>query len=414
MNLMDESEERFKLLFERSIDPTFLLDGDTCTYIDCNEAALKFLRCPAKEQLTGLHPVTISPERQPDGSMSSERMRELIDSLLQERAIRFEWNHNTFDGKDVWVDISLTVIPFRGRQIIYTLWRNITEQKKMEEKLAAEMQRFLTVIENTPFGIVLLDEKRNCTYMNAKFQELFGYDLRDLPDESTWFAKAYPDPEYRSRGIAAWRKDISGFNIALKEGERWTFTVTCKDGREKTVHIIHVQLPTGEYLKAYQDITEQRKMEALLKNREAELEIKSANLQDMNVALKVLLNQRENDKAELEAKIVRNVNKLVLPYVDELKQCRLDPSHTAYVDIIEANLKRIISPFLEKLGLRNVDFTPREIRIADLIKSGKTTKEISQLLQMSPAAVNFHRNNIRRKLGINNRRVNLAAYLSSL
>ena len=414
MNLMNESEERLKLLFERSIGPAFLLDGDTCTYIDCNEAALKFLRCPAKEQLTGLHPVTISPERQPDGSMSSERMRELIDSVLQEGAIRFEWNHNTFDGKDVWVDISLTVIPFRGRQIIYTLWRNITEQKKMEEKLAAEMQRFLTVIENAPSGMVLLDEKRNCTYMNAKFQELFGYDLRDLPDESTWFAKAYPDPEYRSRVIAAWRKDISGFNIALKEGERWTFTVTCKDGREKTVHIIHVQLPTGEYLKAYEDITEQRKMEALLKNREAELEIKSANLQDMNVALKVLLNQRENDKAELEAKIVRNVNKLVLPYVDELKQCRLDPSHTAYVDIIEANLKRIISPFLEKLGLRNVDFTPREIRIADLIKSGKRTKEISQLLQMSPAAVNFHRNNIRRKLGISNHKVNLAAYLSPL
>ena len=411
---MNESEQRLKLLFERSIDPAFLLDGDTCTYIDCNEAALKFLRCPAKEQLTGLHPVTISPERQPDGSMSSERMRELIDSVLQEGAIRFEWNHNTFDGKDVWVDISLTVIPFRGRQIIYTLWRNITEQKKMEEKLAAEMQRFLTVIENTPFGIVLLDEKRNCTYMNAKFQELFGYDLRDLPDESAWFAKAYPDSEYRSRVIAAWRKDISGFNIALKEGERWTFTVTCKDGREKTVHIIHVQLPTGEYLKAYQDITEQRKMEALLKNREAELEIKSANLQDMNVALKVLLNQRENDKAELAAKIVRNVNKLVMPYVDELRQCRLDPSHTAYVDVIEANLKHIISPFMEKLGLRSADLTPRAIRIADLIKSGKTTKEISQLLQMSPAAVNFHRNNIRRKLGINNRKVNLAAYLSSL
>jgi len=411
---MNESEERFKILFERSIDPAFLLDGDTCTYIDCNEAALKFLRCPAKEQLSGLHPVSISPERQPDGRMSSEKVRELIATVLQEGAIRFEWNHNTFDGKNVWVDVSLTAIPFRGRQIIYTIWRNINKRKKMEEILAAETQRFLTVIENAPFGMVLLDEKRNCTYMNAKFQELFGYDLRDLPDEDTWFAKAYPDAEYRSRVIAAWRKDVNGFNIALKEGERWTFTVTCKDGPEKPVHIIHVQLPTGEYLKAYEDITEQKKAEELLKSREAELAIKSANLQDMNAALRVLLNQRENDKAELEVKIVRNVNKLVMPYVDELKQCRLDPSHTAYVDLIEANLQHIISPFLEKLGLRSVNLTPREIRIADLIKSGKATKEISQLLQISSAAVNFHRNNIRRKLGINNHKVNLAVYLSSL
>ncbi len=414
MNVMNESEEGFKILFERSVDPAFLLDGDTCTYIDCNEAALKFLRCPAKEQLTGLHPVKISPEKQPDGRMSSERIQELIDTALSEGAIRFDWNHNTFDGRDVWVDVSFTAIPLRGKQIIYTLWRNIREQKIMEERLALEMQRFLAVIENAPSGIVLLDEKRNCTYMNAKFQELFGYDLRDLPDESTWFTKAYPDPEYRSRVIEAWQRDIDGFNVSLKEGERWTFTATCKDGREKTVHIIHVQLPTGEYLKAYQDITEQKKAEELLKNREEELAIKSANLQDMNAALRVLLNQRENDKSELEAKIVRNVNKLVMPYVDELRQCRLDPSHTAYVDVIEANLKHIISPFMEKLSLRSADLTPRDIRIADLIKSGKTTKEISQLLQMSPAAVNFHRNNIRRKLGINNRKVNLAAYLSSL
>ncbi|MBP7530173.1 MAG: PAS domain S-box protein [Syntrophorhabdaceae bacterium] len=411
---MNESEESFKLLFERSIDPAFLVDGDTRTYIDCNESALKFLCCPAKEQLTGLHPVSISPKTQPDGSMSSEKARELFDTVLHDGAIRFEWNHNTFDGKDVWVDISLTTIPYRGRQIIHTLWRNISKRKKMEKKLAAEMQRFLTVIENMPSGIMLLDEKRNCTYMNAKFQELFGYDLRDLPDESAWFAKAYPDPEYRSQVFAALRKDINGFNIALKEGEKWTFTVTCKDGREKTVHIIHVQLPTGEYLKAYEDITEQKKADGLLRSREEELAIKSANLQDMNAALRVLLSQRENDKAELEAKIVRNVNKLVMPYVDELKQCRLGPSHTAYVDIIEANLKQIISPFLEKLGLRSVNLTPREMRIADLIKSGKATKEISQLLQISSAAVNFHRNNIRRKLGINNHKVNLAPHLSSL
>jgi len=414
MNVMNESEERFKILFERSIDPAFLLDGDTCTYIDCNEAALKFLRCPAKEQASGLHPVSISPERQPDGSVSSEKIRELIDTALREGAVRFEWNHHTFDGKDVWVDISFTVVPFRGRQIIYTLWRNITKRKTIEEKLATEMQRSLAVIENAPSGIVLLDEKRNYTYMNAKFQELFGYDLQDLPDENAWFAKAYPDPEYRSRVIAAWQRDIDGFAISPREGAQWTFTVTCKDGQEKTVHIIHVQLPTGEYMKAYEDITEQKKAEELLKNREAELEIKSANLQDMNAALKVLLNQRENDKAELEAKIVRNVSKLVLPYIDELKQCRLDPPCTAHVDVIETNLKHIISPFLEKLGLRRVDLTPREMKIADLIKSGKTTKEISQLLQMSSAAVNFHRNNIRRKLGINNQKVNLAAYLSSL
>jgi DNA-binding CsgD family transcriptional regulator len=108
------------------------------------------------------------------------------------------------------------------------------------------------------------------------------------------------------------------------------------------------------------------------------------------------------------------VNKLVLPYVDELKQAGLDAAQAACVDILESNLKHLISPFLERLGMRCANLTLREMRIADLIKSGKTTKEICHVLQMSAAAVNFHWNNIRKKLGLSNHKVNLAAYLSSL
>jgi len=113
-----------------------------------------------------------------------------------------------------------------------------------------------------------------------------------------------------------------------------------------------------------------------------------------------LLNERENEKAELEAKILRNINKLVQPYIDELKRYGLDPPRAACLDVIEENLKHIISPFLEKLGLRSVDLTPRELRIADLIKSGKITKEISELPRMSCTAANYHKNDIWRKLGM--------------
>lgn len=410
---MNESEERFKLLFEKSTDPIFLIESGR--FVDCNEAALKFMHCPAKEQLTGLSPSDISPEKQPDGRVSSEKVRDVIDAALREGVTRFEWKHQTFSGADLWVDVSLSVIPLHGKQIIYTIWRNITERKAMEKRLASEMHRFMALVENAPFGTMLLDKDLNCTYVNAKFKELFGYEFEDVPDHNVWMQKAYPDPEYRSHVIAVWHNEIERFvrNPSLREGDGWTFTVTCKDSRIKIVHFIPVQLPTGEYLKTYADISEQKKAEDALKNREAELAAKSANLQDANTALRVLLKERESDRTDLEEKIVTNVDKLVLPYIKELKRCRLDPSHMAYVDIIEANLNHIISPFLQKLRLRCVDFTPREMRIADLVKRGKTTKEIGRLLQMSPGAVNFHRNNIRKKLGLNNRQVNLTSYLSS-
>jgi len=411
---VNESQERFKVLFEKSTDPTFLIDGDR--FVDCNEAALRLLHCPAKEQLAGLQPSTISPEKQPDGRMSSEKVRELIRAAAQEGSVRFEWKHRTFGGADFWVDVSLATIPVQGKQIIYAIWRDITEKKKMEEKLEIEMQRFMTIIENAPFGMVLLDAAGNHLYMNAKFKELFGYDLRDVPNEDAWFEKAYTVPEYRSRVIATWWNEIDKLmkDPSLKEGRRWTFTVTCRDGQQKVVQVTPVQLPTGECLKAYHDITQQKEAEEELRSREAELALKSTNLQDVNTALRVLLNERENDRIRLEEKIVSNVDKLVLPYVDDLKKSQLDPSQMTYVDTIETNLKNIVSPFLQELGLRCVDLTPMETRIADLVRSGKTTKEIGQLLQMSVGAINFHRNNIRKKLGLNNRKINLTSYLSSL
>ncbi len=411
---MKESEERFRLLFERSADPVLLIEGDK--FVDCNEAALKALHCTAKEQVMGLHPSSISPERQPDGSMSSEAARSKLDTTVREKIHRFEWMHQTFDGADLWVDVSLTAIPLQGKEIVHTLWRDITEKKRMEEKLEREMQKFLALAESSPFAMVLVDKDRSYTYTNTKFKELFGYDLHDLPNEDAWYAKAYPDPGSRSRALAKRWDEMDGFmrDPSLKEGKGSTFTVTCKDGRHKVVHIIRVRLPSGDYLKVYQDVTAQKKAEEVLRNREAELALKTANLQDMNAALKVLLNERENDRIELKEKIVRNVEKLVMPYIDELRRCKLDPSHMAYVNMIDANLKNIVSPFLKKLGLRCADLTLRETRIADLVKNGKTTKEISQLLQITPAAVNFHRNNIRKKLNLSNQKINLAVYLASL
>jgi PAS domain S-box-containing protein len=177
---LKESEEKFRLLFEKSFDPSLLLDGDK--FIDCNEAALRLLHCPAKEQLIGSHPFDISPERQHDGSLSSEKTRELIDTAVREGAIDFEWIHRTFEGEDLWIDVSLTVIPIYGKQIIFTVWKNITERKRAEEGLEKEKHRFLALIENAPFGIALFNKEGRYTYVNKKITEMFGYDLDDIPD----------------------------------------------------------------------------------------------------------------------------------------------------------------------------------------------------------------------------------------
>jgi DNA-binding NarL/FixJ family response regulator len=166
-------------------------------------------------------------------------------------------------------------------------------------------------------------------------------------------------------------------------------------------------------IESIRDITERKQAEEDLQRRENELSLKNVQLEDLNAALRVLLKQRDEDKAELEEKVLVNVKKLVMPYLDKLRFEPIGPKASAYLGTLESNLKDIVSPFARKLSGRYVDLTNREIQIAGLIKEGRTTKDIAEMLNISESAINIHRFNIRRKLGLTKKH-NLHAYLTSL
>ena len=151
-----------------------------------------------------------------------------------------------------------------------------------------------------------------------------------------------------------------------------------------------------------------------LKQAEMELKLQKQNLEETNTALKILLKQREDDKYELEESLVSNVKELVFPYLDKLRNARLNSKEKTYLNIIESHLNKIVSPLVRKLSSRYLHLTPQEIQIASLVKGGKATKEISQILFISGNTVNFHRKNIRRKLGLKTKDINLRSYLLSL
>ena len=161
------------------------------------------------------------------------------------------------------------------------------------------------------------------------------------------------------------------------------------------------------------DISDRKRAEDELKKRERELKAKSRNLEEVNIALKVLLKQREEDKAELEEKVLTNVKKLVEPYLEKLRRTRADIDQIAYINVIETHLNDILSPFQRNLASKYPNLTPREIQITNLIKEGKTTKEIAGILNSSQGAIDFHRNNIRNKLGLKNKNANLRSHLLS-
>jgi len=103
-----------------------------------------------------------------------------------------------------------------------------------------------------------------------------------------------------------------------------------------------------------------------------------------------------------------------VPYLERLEKTGLNASQKTYVGILESNLNDIISPFLRTLSSTYLNISPTEIQVANLVKQGKTTKEIAESLNSSTRAIEFHRDNLRNKLGLKNKKANLRSYLLSL
>ena len=165
---------------------------------------------------------------------------------------------------------------------------------------------------------------------------------------------------------------------------------------------------------SHEEITALKLTEEALKKSQEELIEQKQSLEETNIAMKVLLKQREEDKLDLEKKVLNNVKDLVLPYVEKLKNPRLKPKDRTLVDIIDTHLQDIISPLLQRFTNAKILLTPQEMQVASLVKDGKTSKEIADVLNVSETTINFHRKNLRVKFGLTNQRTNLRSYLLSI
>ena len=289
------------------------------------------------------------------------------------------------------------------------------DQKNILNRDSSELKQdenlYLSLVEQSQDAIYLLFNGK-FEYINRKFSEIFQITLEEANSaEFDFFNLVAPE----SRSTIEERLHRVASNLPVDA--HYEFTALTKNGRRIIVDASVSYIPYKGSIAAHgilRDITDRKRAEDALKQREHELFIKSSNLEEVNMALKVLLRQRDTDRLEFEKRILMNVKKLVTPYIKKLKKSTLSADQKIFADILENNINELISPFLRKLSAKYMDFTSQEIQVANLVKEGKTSNDIAELLNITERTVDFHRENIRNKLGMKNKKINLRSYLLAI
>lgn len=302
------------------------------------------------------------------------------------------------------------------------LRQEINERKLVEDALRESESKYRELVQNASSIILRMDPEGNVTFFNEFAQSFFGYTEDEIFGKNV-VGTIVPEADSTGQDLAAMILDLGSHpeNYSSNEnenirrnGQRVWVSWTNKAIEDENGRVLEI-LCVGN------DITENKRVERkrslaeqALKKREAELEEQTLNLEEANAALKVLLAHRDLDKKEFQEKILSNVKEMVFPYVEKLETSQLNDRQLVYLDIVKSHLEDIIAPFLHRLSSKYSDLTPSEIKVAGFVKDGKTTKEIAELLNLSTGAVNFHRNNLRKKLGLRNKKTNLRSHLLSL
>jgi DNA-binding CsgD family transcriptional regulator len=275
------------------------------------------------------------------------------------------------------------------------------------------------IIDSLSAQIAILDKIGIIRETNRAWQE-FGMK-NDFPGDVGARGLNYLDvcDQAAGKGAAVAKRAAQGIRSVMT-GDIGEFTMEylCDTPAQAMwfyMRVTRIEGPEPHFVVVcHENVTPLKLAEEMIRERERELALNTRNLEEVNTALRVLVAQREKDKRELEERVVSNVRQLVMRYIDKMKETRLNDHQMTLLGIIESHLKDVISPFLQKASALNMQLTPGEIQVAALVREGLTTKEIAGTLNISAHAVDFHRKNIRGKLGLNRKKSNLRSYLLSL
>lgn len=314
---------------------------------------------------------------------------------------------------------------------------DITEKKELEEKITKEKdesekqirraleeseEKFFHIFKTVPAAIIIYDaDTKEILDGNDAACELYGYSMEEFL--SLTYLQITAEPEKSKKTIP---RVVSGevTHIPLRYQKKKDGTVIPIEASVGAFRlnnrdlICGVSTDIGEYLQIQRKLETANKLlrDEIKKHKKTAnaLSDRTDHLKEVNAALSVLVQKREEDRKQLENQVLDNIKTRVLPHLSKAKKNRVNGKIRSNLLIAESALKDVVSPFVTALSSRYLKLTPTEIQVATLIKEGNRTKDIAYIMGVSPSTIDTHRNNVRKKLGIVNKGENLRTHLLTL
>ena len=390
---LTEREQWYRSIFEVAATPVVMTDQKGCI-VTTNQSFADLVGHPAQ----GLR-------------------NQQVDSFFRtfpdhgSRIVHLDQGRYALKKKGSEMVMQVGTVPFEhgGWKLRLSFLHDVTDQVRIEEE-KREYQEWLRLFtENMPGITFIKDLEGRYVFVNEAFVKLVGTTTNNIlyaRSGQIW------EPETAAELV---RQE----NQVLRSGELNNIILRRKYNNKsqywyRTIFPINGKGEIGFIGGICIDITPLVEAEKRLESQKKELEEYSTELRRSNIALDVVLKHQQKGLDKFSDQLATNLKKLVVPYLEMVGPANLAQDQQSNIQKALANLSNIISPASGRISSLFKNLSPRELEVALLVKEGKSTLEISEQLCISDSAVAVHRKNIRRKLGIKGKKVNLRMFLQQV
>lgn len=183
----EEAEEKYKLLYETSLDARMILEPPTWNFTAGNLTAVRMFNLKDEKQLAPLTFPDLSPKFQSDRQLSSVKVKKMIEKAMKEGKAFFEWTHKRYNGEDFPANVLLSRIDEGGKSYLQATVRDISKEKKAIAQIKDSEEKYRRLFETAQDAILILDAHTGkIENSNPFIEKLLGYSKKELVGKQLW------------------------------------------------------------------------------------------------------------------------------------------------------------------------------------------------------------------------------------